>query len=87
MAPTQRVTRYPLLFTEINGLCDKAKAVAAREGETSIVEQKKKDGFLVLWSPQEAYMHSFKTSVPDGAAPNGSLHGYLVIRKSTRIPT
>ena len=42
MAPVQRVTRYPLLLETINNLCDKAKAVAAKEGKSLTVEQKKK---------------------------------------------
>ena len=42
MAPIQRITRYPLLLSEINSLCDKAKDAAAREGKSLTDEQKKK---------------------------------------------
>ena len=46
MAPIQRITRYPLLLTEIDGLCDKAKDVAVKEGKSLTCEQKKKAFYI-----------------------------------------
>ena len=42
MSPIQRVTRYPLLLNEINGLYNKAKNAAEAEGKHLTEEQKKK---------------------------------------------
>ena len=42
MAPVQRVTRYPLLLNEINGLYTKAKSIAETEGKSFTIEQEKR---------------------------------------------
>ena len=42
MSPIQRVTRYPLLLNEINGLYNKAKNAAEAEGKHLTEEQKNK---------------------------------------------
>ena len=46
MAPIQRITRHPLLLSEINSLYDKAKDAAARE-EKSLTDEQKKKAFYV----------------------------------------